>query len=348
MTTRKPPTCSLCFHEGHTRVSPLCPLNPKKSTKEPDRSSITVDWVPEKELTSDDINTIITTLKSQCNTCNKSVFSKLHEWRGIQECSSCYSKHRGEIADLYKEVYLQKHCSCCGNLPSIEMAATTKYLNMFEQRASIRTMIRRGDAFDVILIEAEKCFTLCNICTQQVSSMNDINGANKRQCYTCKQVIFCELRDWKRVQECPSCYSCHNEEITKIWNSIQINALCNCCGSTFGDSDPFHFDHVNMFEKKDSICLMVGRGDPLCDIIAEVQKCQPLCKSCHAVVTQVETMCGFRRLKHNISRAINGTSVSVHLTSANIVTLQENARRHYDMCIVSLYPVISKLVCSNI
>ena len=57
-----------------------------------------------------------------------------------------------------------------------------------------------------------------------------------------------------------------------------------------------------MFDKEDSIYSMVHDGTALDDIYREIDKCQLLCASCHAVVTKVETQCGFIGLKRKLNR----------------------------------------------
>ena len=69
----------------------------------------------------------------------------------------------------------------------------------------------------------------------------------------------------------------------------------------------FHYDHINMFDKSDSICKLVREGTNIEDIYKEIDKCQLLCVSCHSVVTKVELMCGFTRIKRQMTKEFNET-----------------------------------------
>jgi len=46
----------------------------------------------------------------------------------------------------------------------------------------------------------------------------------------------------------------------------------------------FHYDHIDMFDKTDSICKMIKDGTDMTAIYEEINKCQLLCISCHIVV----------------------------------------------------------------
>jgi hypothetical protein len=70
-----------------------------------------------------------------------------------------------------------------------------------------------------------------------------------------------------------------------------------------------HFDHINMFNKMDSICVMVNRGDDINTILGEVDRCQLICKSCHSIVTMVEKKLGFHSVKANITKKENNGEI---------------------------------------
>ena len=63
-----------------------------------------------------------------------------------------------------------------------------------------------------------------------------------------------------------------------------------------------------MFDKSDSICKMVKIGTSMSDIYQEINKCQLLCVSCHIVVTKVEILCDFNRVKRQVTKEYNETS----------------------------------------
>ena len=64
---------------------------------------------------------------------------------------------------------------------------------------------------------------------------------------------------------------------------------CSFCGA---NDRRMHFDHINMFEKRDSISTMIYTGCSKEEIIAEINKCQLLCIHCHNKVTFMERKYG--------------------------------------------------------
>lgn len=169
------------------------------------------------------------------------------------------------------------------------------------------------------------------------------------ECMTCKDVLYIPLCEWRGIRECPKCYKGHESEVNTIWKSIDPHLHCRFCKRERGDGIPLHFDHINMFEKGDSICMMVSRGDTPENILCEIQKCQVLCKSCHAVVTDVENLIGSRRAKTNLTRSINGT-----LKGGEILTPEMAAEIHlrykdlYTQTMEPLYPLIMQLVGAKV
>jgi len=108
---------------------------------------------------------------------------------------------------------------------------------------------------------------------------------------------------------------------------------------------PFNFDHVNMFDKGDSICAMVHRGDTYELILDEIVKCQIICKSCHAVVTKLEHVVGFPRIKNTTTRALNGTSESGETLSVEKVEeIHREARDLYSKTFEPIYPLIKAFI----
>jgi hypothetical protein len=125
---------------------------------------------------------------------------------------------------------------------------------------------------------------------------------------------FCGTREfsqpfiWQNNTYCESCYLQEYKTIVEErWRQTQEYAIhtkktgCNLCGKAapFDSSMPirFHYDHLDMFNKSESVCEMVRTGGQMDDIYREMDKCQLLCISCHRVVTKMEHLCGFVRLK---------------------------------------------------
>lgn len=128
------------------------------------------------------------------------------------------------------------------------------------------------------------------------------------QCTECRRPIYSYPKKWEDRSYCVTCHDrLYLETIQERWKEVtaysQQNAMTNCkiCNvDVIYDGTVctrYHFDHVNMFEKTDSISMMVTNGTPMYQIEAELTQCQVLCVSCHAAVTAIERKCGFVRLK---------------------------------------------------
>jgi len=181
-----------------------------------------------------------------------------------------------------------------------------------------------------------------------ITNIIDTLSEKRTQCDTCKDVFYIPLYEWRGVVECPRCHKAHDTEQASLWKSLDTHLTCIFCNRTRDDGVPLNFDHMNMFEKGDSICLMVRRGDTLEKILAEVSKCQVLCKSCHALVTAVENMVGFRRVKTNLTRSINGTlKEGEPPTPEMILEDKEKYSGIYNKTIEKLYPMMKQLVSQN-
>ena len=143
----------------------------------------------------------------------------------------------------------------------------------------------------------------------------EILEINKKSCYKCSKVFYSYPKTWAENIYCDECYSDFNEEVIKRWEIIKDyskekgKSYCNICrinveyNSQIGSR--FHFDHLNMFEKTNSICSYIKDGTDIDIIKKEIEQCQVLCISCHEMVTQLERKSGFTRAKLNITRNCN-------------------------------------------
>jgi len=133
-------------------------------------------------------------------------------------------------------------------------------------------------------------------------------------CAGCHIRVYCAPKKWDGAEYCVACHTrCFSEEISSRWKMVHEYAQstskdkCNICevAATYNKEigNGFHFDHMNMFEKSDSICSMVMTGVPLSSIYMELDVCQLLCVSCHGLVTKMERRCGFMRMKNNMTRS---------------------------------------------
>jgi esterase/lipase superfamily enzyme len=156
----------------------------------------------------------------------------------------------------------------------------------------------------------------CCIKNMNESSIIKIIEDIKNKCSLCNINIYSAPYIWQGYKYCDSCYyKNYNEETEKLWSlvseySIKTNKnKCNICYkvASFDNSmiTKFNYDHINMFNKTDSVCKLVREGAKIEDIYKEIDKCQLLCVSCHSVVTKVEVMCGFIRIKKQLTKDFN-------------------------------------------
>ena len=59
-----------------------------------------------------------------------------------------------------------------------------------------------------------------------------------------------------------------------------------------------------MFEKTGTVGFMIRNHRKLAEILAEIDKCQLLCISCHKKVTSYENKCGFISMKRLLNKNI--------------------------------------------
>lgn len=131
-------------------------------------------------------------------------------------------------------------------------------------------------------------------------------------CYDCnKELFFIQSnthRIWKQNDLCDHCWCRYKEERDILWEKIkQYKSIqCSiCCKVQQYSGESFHYDHLNMFYKKKSICSMVNEGICIEDIYSEIDKCQILCLSCHHIVTDIERKLVFTRIKQSMTRGLN-------------------------------------------
>lgn len=177
------------------------------------------------------------------------------------------------------------------------------------------------------------------------SDIIQLVSEKRANCETCDEVLYMPLMEWRGVKECPKCHSVHKDEIDALWKTISPHTVCLYCDRERGCGIPFHYDHLNMFEKGDSVCSMVHRGASVEDIVMEIKKCQVLCKSCHEIVTHFENILGFRKLKVNLTRESNGTCKSGELMdNKEAAVKQAEYAELYKRTFAQIYPKIKELV----
>jgi hypothetical protein len=137
-----------------------------------------------------------------------------------------------------------------------------------------------------------------------------------KQCHQCNKTMWCiqtnTHRMWKGVDICDTCWCSYQEERDLIWKQIRTykNTQCEICSTIQTTHERFHYDHLNMFHKGNSICSMVNDGETMKDIYSEIDKCHILCLPCHHLVTDIEHKCGFTRIKQTLTRKLNQSEIT--------------------------------------
>lgn len=136
-------------------------------------------------------------------------------------------------------------------------------------------------------------------------------------CHQCAKAIFNirtnTNRPWKGNTLCDRCWSGCQEERNMLWSAIQSykKVQCAICGSVKEhEGERYHYDHINMFEKNNSICSMVNEGCPIDEIYTEIDLCQILCLTCHHIVTDIENKSSFTRIKQILTRKLTNNEIS--------------------------------------
>lgn len=116
------------------------------------------------------------------------------------------------------------------------------------------------------------------------------------------------FRTWKEKKICDKCFNDTAVERDEIWKLIKEYKPIECCFCKIKrehKDERYHFDHINMFDKEGTICIMVSEGVNIEEIYKEIDKCQILCISCHDIVTYSEKKLGFTKQKQSLTRKYN-------------------------------------------
>lgn len=118
---------------------------------------------------------------------------------------------------------------------------------------------------------------------------------------------------WKGNTLCDNCWAGYVEERNALWDNVHSYKKIQCTVCSLvktKEGERFHYDHINMFDKCNSICTMVNEGNMIDDIYKEIDKCQILCLSCHHIVTDIEHKLAFSRIKQILTRRLNNGEIS--------------------------------------
>ena len=130
-------------------------------------------------------------------------------------------------------------------------------------------------------------------------------GMLRSVCDDCRCVRYYPLLDWQGRKLCQDCINALRAEISDIIHKYVTEkgyTACKFCGKYRDSVSGFHYDHLNMFDKRESVGTMIRRGDDVEAIKAEIDKCQLLCISCHSIITEIEKQFGFIRKKTRLTK----------------------------------------------
>jgi hypothetical protein len=183
-----------------------------------------------------------------------------------------------------------------------------------------------------------------NISKLNKKAIHDAMAEKRWTCADCHDPFYNAAKEWRGASKCDACYKVHEAEIAELWGRINVD-FTDKKKCLFCERDKsviaFNFDHINMFDKGDSICAMVSRGDSYDVISEEIIRCQIICCSCHAIVTKVEHLVGFIRVKKRATRALNSAE---GLMPERVEEIRQDAFILYKETIEPIYPIIMTFV----
>ena len=245
-----------------------------------------------------------------------------------------------ELTSLIKKDQKRKICKDCGVIghnSKIQRVCSIKVKEDAEKKEKIKNYIMDIDCLEkydeevMFLLLAESLDISVNYCRtlyaeippeilldRKLNIESFVKHIDKVACLNCNEVIleFSKNRIWRDKVLCDYCWDSHKGEREIMWGDIHNHKKVECyiCNKEKRcKGDRFHYDHLNMFDKNDSICSMVDRGDDMEDIFSEIDKCQILCVPCHHVVTSIEQKTGFTRIKSGLTRKYNNEEISSEL-----------------------------------
>ena len=187
-----------------------------------------------------------------------------------------------------------------------------------------------------------------NIRKLNLQQLTLILQANLKTCATCNQSLYDQLHEWQGIYECFDCHRKHLPEIEHTWHTINTimndagTNICHICSRHKISDTYFEFDHINMFQKKHSICELVYKGSPLQTILDEIKLCRLICKSCHYIITKLESLVGFTQAKALITRQINSQDSTPAQQEDDIISLTQT----YSDAFLPIYDLLRQLIKS--
>lgn len=150
----------------------------------------------------------------------------------------------------------------------------------------------------------------------------------RKTCVACESVYYSAYTRDSHAMLCTACYRMKIASLTECVTEYlkeQGKLGCKFCGVARATISGFHLDHINMFNKKESVGEMVYALRHIDDIKAEIDKCQMLCAACHSVITEMEKRLGFTAYK----------------TRKKVITPEISMK--YDVLMGEIYAIMQKI-----
>ena len=191
---------------------------------------------------------------------------------------------------------------------SVLLNISQNYCKYLYNEIPATELLNKHIDFNIYKTYVEKCIKICCQCTKNIICIKSTM-----------------MHIWKGKQLCYSCWHEYVDERLKMWEDVKKyrNIICTICLKTpLFAGDRFHYDHINMFDKQDNVCTMINEGQHMEDIYKEIDKCQILCFSCHAIVTDIENKIGFTRIKQLLTKNFNNNKISLTYYEEQLTVLK--------------------------
>ena len=264
-----------------------------------------------------------------------------------------------ELHEKFPKDIVRKVCKQCGELNHSSSSTICK-INIFKKEL-IKQKVK-----DYFLAQTDTDFELAsnqlgisiNQCKEMYSEIPWIDLLNRKnsissviekitftKCDECQKnkctIQSNPFRKWKDKNICDTCFTNTSAEREKMWELISNYKpiQCSFCNVKKNHKEErFHFDHINMFDKEESICTMILEGVEIEKIYQELDKCQVLCFSCHQIITYTEIALGFTRQKKTLTRQLNQNAISKEDHTNQI----QNYQKIYDEIMIPIYKTIKE------
>lgn len=270
-------------------------------------------------------------------------------------------KYLLELHEKIPKDMLRKVCKQCGELNHTSISTICKInilkKDLLKQKVKDYFLSQDGsdDSFELVSNQLGISLNQCKEMYSEIPWIDLLNRKNSissviekitftkcHQCHKNKCTIQSNpFRKWKEKNICDHCFSETYAEREKMWELISNYKPIQClfCNIKKENKDErFHYDHINMFDKEESICIMISEGVPIEHIYQEIDKCQILCISCHNIVTHIERSLGFTQQKRSLSRKL----IQNEISKEEYEIQTQNYQKIYNEIMIPIYKTIKE------